>query len=385
MPRNGTNGNYSLPVPPFTPNTVISSSDVNSDFSDIATALTASLCSDGQTALTGQLKGAVGTTPPFTATGVTTSGFGIAAGPIAYMMVANVQIVAASAAGAAVTGTLTSSGALTVSAGGANVSGASSFSGTLTVSSGGVAVTGNSTVTGTLTVSNTLTASSGFTVSAGPVAFPAGSIARAAMAAGFPTVQRFTTGAANYTPSAGVTYIRVRMCGGGGGGGSATGAAGTAGNNSSFGSWTAIGGSAGPGNVTTGSGGAGGTGGVDGTGTQVVRLPGGRGLAMTQCGASAQDAGGAGGANPFGGAGAPAGNAAGNNGATNTGAGGAGGGSNNSNMGYGGGAGEYVEFFVNAPGTIAYSVGAAANGGAAGTNAGGNGAAGIIIVEEYYT
>lgn len=55
MPRNGI-GTYTLPQGPFTPNTVISSTAVNSDFSDIATALTGSVSSDGQTPINGQLK-----------------------------------------------------------------------------------------------------------------------------------------------------------------------------------------------------------------------------------------------------------------------------------------------------------------------------------------
>lgn len=47
MPRNGS-GVYTLPEAPFSPNTVISSADVNSDFSDIATAMTASLARNGE-------------------------------------------------------------------------------------------------------------------------------------------------------------------------------------------------------------------------------------------------------------------------------------------------------------------------------------------------
>lgn len=47
MPRNGS-GTFSLPENPFVPNTVISSSAVNNDFSDIADALTESLARDGQ-------------------------------------------------------------------------------------------------------------------------------------------------------------------------------------------------------------------------------------------------------------------------------------------------------------------------------------------------
>jgi len=50
--RNGS-GTYSLPQPPFTAGTTIASSAVNSDFSDIAAALTQSISKDGQTVYTG--------------------------------------------------------------------------------------------------------------------------------------------------------------------------------------------------------------------------------------------------------------------------------------------------------------------------------------------
>lgn len=60
MPRNGS-GTFSLAQPPFTPGTTISSASVNSDLSDIATAITASIAADGQTTITGQLKFPSGT------------------------------------------------------------------------------------------------------------------------------------------------------------------------------------------------------------------------------------------------------------------------------------------------------------------------------------
>lgn len=56
MPRSG-GGVYTLPQAPFTPNTVIQSSVVNSDFSDIATALTQSLATTGVSSMTGAIKG----------------------------------------------------------------------------------------------------------------------------------------------------------------------------------------------------------------------------------------------------------------------------------------------------------------------------------------
>ncbi len=75
MSRDGS-GNYSLPQAPFVPNTVISSTAVNSNFSDIATALTQSFSRDGQTQATGNWNlnsnriGSLGT-PVFAADAVT--------------------------------------------------------------------------------------------------------------------------------------------------------------------------------------------------------------------------------------------------------------------------------------------------------------------------
>jgi hypothetical protein len=201
-----------------------------------------------------------------------------------------------------------------------------------------------------------------------------------------PTVQRFTSGTTQtYTPAAGIARIKVRMSGGGGGGGSSTTSSGAGGNTTSFGSWTAVGG--GGGAPSEGNPGAGGSGGVSGTGTLVMRVPGGGGAPGSVTNASSNLLGGGnGGSNPFGGSGsggAVNGTAAGSAGAANTGAGGGGG----ANGGSGGGAGEYVEFWMTAAQVGAsqtYTVGAAASGGGAGGAAGGNGAAGVIIIEEFY-
>src|SRR6202035_4712535 len=59
MPRNGSGG-YNLPQASFVAGTVISSAAVNSDFNDIATALTGSLPRDGQAGMTGQFKASDG-------------------------------------------------------------------------------------------------------------------------------------------------------------------------------------------------------------------------------------------------------------------------------------------------------------------------------------
>jgi hypothetical protein len=211
-----------------------------------------------------------------------------------------------------------------------------------------------------------------------------------------PTVQRFTSGSATYTPSAGTVRIKVRMVGGGGGGGgggNGSPGVGTTGNTTTFGSWTAVGGGAGA--TQNSSGGAGGTGGANGTGTLVARFPGGSGGGGGNGDTNAHTLSSPGGNSAFGGGGGVAGAgvaAAGGAGSTNTGGGGAGGGGNSAGgasfgLGGGGGSGEYVEFYVAAPAGTSYTVGGTASGGAAGTgpaNAGGAGAAGIIVIEEFY-
>lgn len=192
-----------------------------------------------------------------------------------------------------------------------------------------------------------------------------------------PTVQKFTSGtAATYTPAANVRFIKVRMVGGGGGGAAEVTNGGAVGTTTSFGSWTAVNGSGGTAAGLAGNGGAGGTGGATGTGVLIVRIDGQNGA---RNGGVAGATGGIGGVSPFGGAGTGQDGAAGTNAKANTGSGG--GGAEESS---GGGAGEYLEFFVLAPAATTYTVGTGGAGGAAGTFAGGNGAAGIIIIEEYY-
>lgn len=76
MPRNSS-GVYTLPQSPFVAGTAILSSAVNSNFSDIASALTGSLATDGSATMTGPIKatdGAVGA-PGITFSSATTCGF----------------------------------------------------------------------------------------------------------------------------------------------------------------------------------------------------------------------------------------------------------------------------------------------------------------------
>lgn len=118
MSRNGT-GTYTLPQPAFTPGTTISSAAVNSDLSDIASALTQSFSADGQTPMSGQFKGLTGSvsTPGFAfANGVNTGLFLNGAGSLGIT------------SGGTLTGTTASDGSITWN-------GASTFTGNMTINS----------------------------------------------------------------------------------------------------------------------------------------------------------------------------------------------------------------------------------------------------------
>lgn len=82
MPRNAS-GVYSLPQSPFTPSTTIQSSPVNSNFSDIASAITQSLATTGVSSMVGPIKAASGTVA---APGIT---FGSALGTGFFLSAAN--------------------------------------------------------------------------------------------------------------------------------------------------------------------------------------------------------------------------------------------------------------------------------------------------------
>lgn len=368
MPRNGS-GTYTLPQPAFVTGTKIASAAVNSDFSDVASALTQSVSQDGQTPMTGVIKNIDGSagSPGLTFVGDTSTGFFLPTAGELGISIAGVQ-------------------AALITASGVTWAIAQSFPSGIVVSAGGAAITGNSTVTGSLTVTN------GFTVSGGTVTVPSASISGASLNISAPTVQTFLSGSGTYTPTSGLTRIKVRMAGGGGGGGSSTGTSGGSGGQSSFGGWTANGGSGGSSGGN--AGGAGGSSGSNGTGTAVIRVAGGAGSGgNTIAGASVSfgGGGGAGGNSPLGGGGGGGSNAAGGNaGATNTGGGGGGAGNNvsvnDSTAGAGGGAGEYVEFWMTAAqigASKSYAVGAAGSAGSGGAS-GGVGGSGAIYVEEFY-
>jgi len=382
MPRNSS-GTYTLPIGAFSPGGLIKSADHNSNYSDIATALTQSLATTGVSSMTGQIKAASGTAvaPGYAFGTDLTSGLWLAGSHQIGVTTNGTQLAtfnsdqtvtwakgASWAGNLSITGTITQSGALTVSAGGA-------------------AITGNSTVTGTLTASSTLTASNGFTVSAGTVTFPANSISVAAINITDVTVQRFTAGVGQtYNTPANVKRVRIRMVAGGGGGGAQATNPGSNGTDSSFGGWSCVHGNGGPSGGANAAGGSGGTGGTTGTGTLIVRWPGGVGGPSNNGGGSPIT--GNGGSTGFG---LPTFTAAhtvtGTAAIGNSGSGGAGGGTLATANGGGGGGGEYIEVWMTAAqlgASQSVNVGSGGNGGGAGTVAGGNGAGGLVIVEEFY-
>lgn len=194
-----------------------------------------------------------------------------------------------------------------------------------------------------------------------------------------PTRQVFTSGSGTYTTPTGATRINVRMVGGGGGGSGRDANNGSTGGNTTFSTLTASGGAGGT------QGGAGGAGGAAAGGD--INISGGSGAGAIQNNtAGVAPCGAAGGNSVFGGGGGGILNATGGSAATNSGGGGGGaGGANSTGSGSGGGAGGYVEKLIAPPAaSYSYAVGAAGNGGAAGGQAGGQGAAGIIIVDEFY-
>lgn len=79
MPRNSS-GTYTLPVAAFVPGGLIKSADDNSNFSDIATAITQSLATTGVSTMTGSINAAAGAVnaPGYAFTGASKTGFYLA-------------------------------------------------------------------------------------------------------------------------------------------------------------------------------------------------------------------------------------------------------------------------------------------------------------------
>lgn len=207
-----------------------------------------------------------------------------------------------------------------------------------------------------------------------------------------PTIQTFTSGSGTYTTPNGVAWIRVRLVGGGGGGGSATSGGGgttpgTSGGTTTFGTslLTATGG--GPGD-NDGSTSVGGSGTINSPAFGVAQI-GAPSAAGGFVGIATQPSTGySGGSSPFGGNGRGGNRGAGGGAQANSGSGGGGSGSATagSYSGGGGASGGYVDAVINNPlASYSYSVGIAGTGNIGDLNSGGAGAAGIIIVEEFYS
>lgn len=186
------------------------------------------------------------------------------------------------------------------------------------------------------------------------------------------TTTIYTSGSGTYTPPSGCVAIFVRLVGGGGSGASYA-ADGTTGGNTTFGTLTGGGGSGGFGGGQSGAGGS--ASGGD------VNIPGEYGGAVASSSTNTQ-AGGNGGTSFFGGAGVGGQiGGAGTTASTNSGSGGGGSGNISSIARSGGGAGGYVEkLYTSLSASYSYAVGS----GATGPSTCGSGAAGIIIIQEFY-
>lgn len=208
-----------------------------------------------------------------------------------------------------------------------------------------------------------------------------------------PTIQKILSGSGSYVPAPDVKWIRVTAVGGGGGGGgsgSTPGAVATAGTATTFGSISAGGGGVGANFDIPGIGGTASLGAE--AGLAINGNDGQAGTAEDEGGL--RGLGGFGGNTPFFNGGAS--RAIYNNvglvaGTSNSGGGGQGGANNavgNIISGGGGGSGAFVQAIIRTlASSYAYSVGTAGNGGGAGTGGlvGSAGAAGILIIEEFYS
>lgn len=115
MPRNSS-GIFTLPISAYVPNTTIRSADMNTNLSDIASALTTSLATTGVSSMTGAIKLAAGSAgaPSLTlASDSTTGWYNSAAGTWVYVSSSN-PIFTLSSTGFALTGNASITGNLTV-------------------------------------------------------------------------------------------------------------------------------------------------------------------------------------------------------------------------------------------------------------------------------
>lgn len=160
MSRNGS-GTYTLPSGnPVVSGTIIESTWANTTLSDIASALTDSLSRSGQGGMTAPLRLFDGTSlvPGLAWSNETATGFYRAGAGDTRLVVTGSQVMQFLATGVAVTGTLSTTGAITATGGLiGNVTGnVSGNAGTVT---NGVYTTGDQTIGGTKTFSNTISGS----------------------------------------------------------------------------------------------------------------------------------------------------------------------------------------------------------------------------------
>lgn len=115
MPRNGS-GTFTL-SDTIAAATAADANEVQAILNDIATALTASAAANGETPITGQLKGFVSANPCYAFDGDSNTGFGSDAADQPFIKAGGTKILAGTAAGIVITGTLSVSGLITPTGG----------------------------------------------------------------------------------------------------------------------------------------------------------------------------------------------------------------------------------------------------------------------------
>ncbi len=196
MPRNGA-GVYTLAVNPIgTTGAVISLANFTSEFNDLATALTGSIAANGETTITGTLKGFASASPCYAFAGDLTSGFGSPGAGTYNLLSSGSTIIQYTASGASITGTLAVSGNTTVG-------GTMTITGQLTLSTG---------LLGTITTTGSTVAFLGYEAISTEAAAAAGPIVsvyrNSASPAASDFIGAFDFNGRNTTPAK-VTYARL--------------------------------------------------------------------------------------------------------------------------------------------------------------------------------
>lgn len=98
MPRNGSTGSYTLPDT-LVPGTLADANEVMTVLNDIASAMTDSVAADGQTSITGQLKGFVAATPTYSFSADADTGMGSDAANQVFIKAGNTSIMTGTTSG----------------------------------------------------------------------------------------------------------------------------------------------------------------------------------------------------------------------------------------------------------------------------------------------